>query len=316
MSILIIGSLFIDDLEEIIVNFYVPFLIGAIVLIHLESKLKINHKENPSQGDLNNKRSPIGTVQGTGLFLSGAGPIGMIISKSLSDFILAALITLLCLVVFYFVYNYKYKFEKAKLKKIEKAEQKIGKLHWLLDEEITLAAKLTYSHGIELFDELMIKNQEYYDAVIHFVKHPNGLKIRLAQLFKTASIGLKWEEIDKISISNPKSPKLIIYSKDLSQISFSFKYKDFFEIQEYLNKIKVNYDITSEFETYIPPAHILDFKSILFGIIYISIGISLTSLLTNEFYSIFFYGAIVLGLTFIFSSFKEKKIEAEKKTNY
>lgn len=97
----------------------------------------------------------------------------------------------------------------------EELNSLIGKVG-LFDNPKELTAKIDYIGGIEGFDSILKgKSQNEYGAVIHLIKHPKGLHIKLAETFKSNSIALVSDNIEKVVIEYKES---IIKNKDKSVV--------------------------------------------------------------------------------------------------
>ena len=90
-----------------------------------------------------------------------------------------------------------------------------GKIGYF-DNTIKLIAKIEYVGGIKAFDNILNgQSQNEYGAVIHLIKRPKGIQIKLAETFASKSIGLELDKIEKITIEHKES---IIKNKDKSVI--------------------------------------------------------------------------------------------------
>jgi len=86
----------------------------------------------------------------------------------------------------------------------------------ILDSPMELIAKIDYVGGIDGFDSLLNgQTQDEYGAVIHIIKRPKGLQIKLAKILKSHSVGLLDTQIKKVIIEHKDS---IIKNKDKSVI--------------------------------------------------------------------------------------------------
>lgn len=81
---------------------------------------------------------------------------------------------------------------------------KVGR-NFFLTDGYTLAAKLNYESGIESFDSYLEgKTLKQIHAVIHLIKYPKGLVIKIAKLFSSISFGLPYSDIQSIMLSKKK----------------------------------------------------------------------------------------------------------------
>jgi hypothetical protein len=91
----------------------------------------------------------------------------------------------------------------------------LGKIGFL-ESPIELIAKIEYLGGIDVFDSLLDgQTQKEYGAVIHIIKRPHGLQIKLTSNFSSKSIGILDNQIDNILIEHKDA---IIKNKDKSLI--------------------------------------------------------------------------------------------------
>ncbi len=91
----------------------------------------------------------------------------------------------------------------------------LGKIGFL-DTPDELIAKIEYLGGINAFDSLLDgRSQKEYGAVIHIIKRPQGLQVKLASNFSSKSIGILDNQIKKILIGHKDA---IVKNKDKSVI--------------------------------------------------------------------------------------------------
>ena len=91
----------------------------------------------------------------------------------------------------------------------------LGKIG-VFNHPLELLAKIEYAGGIEEFDKLLNgQTQNEYGAVLHLIKRPKGLQIKLAKDFSSKSVGLLASEIKKVIIEYKDA---IIMHKDKSVI--------------------------------------------------------------------------------------------------
>jgi len=128
---------------------------------------------------------------------------------------------------------------------LTKAElfEKVGKRS-LLDNHYMLPAILNYDNGIKSFDKYLNgKTLAQIDAVIHLIKYPKGLVIKIAKLYSSFPFGLAYSEIKRTLISEKlEISNLIFETMDNEKIGFSFKTKNKFEVKEFLNSCHISYD--------------------------------------------------------------------------
>ena len=126
----------------------------------------------------------------------------------------------------------------------EKKKEILGRKPILADV-IGIYAKVNYTKGIEVFDSLLgNKSQGDFKAKIHLIKHPKGIEIKLAKLFKSYSHAISFNKIMAITFQNPNQPLLSIKCHDTDDIVFGFSTDDFSDI---LVHFKKNYKLRIDF---------------------------------------------------------------------
>lgn len=129
----------------------------------------------------------------------------------------------------------------------EQINEKIGNKSWVDNHEV-LAAKLNYLYGVDYFDEILSgKSMKENDAVIHFEAYPKGILLKIVKGFggfKEYLFPLSKNEIKKVSIvSVPENEKLLIFSLiDDNSIEFKIIHQNSLEVEEFLNKAKINFE--------------------------------------------------------------------------
>lgn len=128
----------------------------------------------------------------------------------------------------------------------DQIREKIGKKWWLDDQQV-LAAKLEYKSGIETFDQILDgKTLKEFNAVIHLEKYPKGLLFKIAKGlgFKTFPFPLAKNEIKKVVLSETGkgSGQLTFVLNDGNRIELSIRKGDIWEVKDFLNDIKLDYE--------------------------------------------------------------------------
>jgi len=138
---------------------------------------------------------------------------------------------------------------KTKLTKAELTE-KVGKKSFFADE-CMLAAKLNYDSGIPEFDTYLDgKSLKKINAVIHLIKYPKGLVIKIAKNFSSFPFGIPYSEIKRTMLSeNIEKPNLIIETVDKGKIIFSLKTESIAEVKQFIDTIHLNDDEKNKSET-------------------------------------------------------------------
>lgn len=128
----------------------------------------------------------------------------------------------------------------------EQIREKVGKKWWLADQQ-TLADKLDYVSGIDVFDKILDeKTLKEFDAVIHLEKYPKGLLFKIAKGlgFKTYPFPVAKNEIKKVVLSETldSGGQLTFDLTDGNKIEFRIKKGDIWEVKDFLKEIKLNYE--------------------------------------------------------------------------
>ncbi len=125
-------------------------------------------------------------------------------------------------------------------------QEKVGTKSFLSDETM-LADKLNYIYGITAFDQFLKgKSVEDMNAVIHLIRYPKGLIIKVAGNFFSVKFGLSFSEIKYIKIMERRSISgMILQTERNSKIVFSFLTEDIVEIISFLELLNMNYAIES-----------------------------------------------------------------------
>jgi hypothetical protein len=114
-------------------------------------------------------------------------------------------------------------------------KQILGKEFFLADEK-SLSAKLNYKSGVPFFDDILQgKSQKEYSAALHLYIRKAGVEIKLSKLFKYFSIGIAFNEIQKILFIDVANPKIEIILQN-ETITLTFDKRDFREIIDFFYK--------------------------------------------------------------------------------
>jgi Uncharacterised protein family UPF0547 len=132
----------------------------------------------------------------------------------------------------------------------KKLIEKIGSNPLFADGQ-TLDAKLNYESGIPDFDEYLNgKTLKEINAVIHLIKHPNGIAVKIVKNFSSLPFALAYSEIHKAIISEVDEITYLIFETsgtgNNENIVFSLNSSNLPHVKTFLKDILTGYKTDKE----------------------------------------------------------------------
>lgn len=126
----------------------------------------------------------------------------------------------------------------------------------ILSDDIAFAAKLNYISGIQQFDDYLNgKTLDQINAKLHLIKYSKGVVIKIAKLFASFSVGLPYNEIQRIFLNEKtEGSEFIIDTMKNDKIVFSLKASDFQPLSQFLEEIGLKHIMESNIQDTRPTA--------------------------------------------------------------
>lgn len=119
-------------------------------------------------------------------------------------------------------------------------ERIVGKKNFFSGDNI-LAAKLIYISGIRGFDNYLGKaDQRDKKDVIHLKEMPKGFIIGLAKNFSSNEVGIKFEDIESITLVKFQKYSVLKFIYRNLEIYFGIDNEDILDVEEFFNSIDLS----------------------------------------------------------------------------
>lgn len=119
-------------------------------------------------------------------------------------------------------------------------ERIVGKKNFFTEDNI-LAAKLIYISGIRGFDNYLGKaDQRDKKDVIHLKEMPKGFIIGLAKNFSSNEVGIKFEDIESITLVKFQKYSVLKFIYRNLEIYFGIDNEDILDVEKFFNSIDLS----------------------------------------------------------------------------